>query len=132
MSGATSGTLQRMSQADAPGASDTTVLLGCVQASVVDARASGSASGSETRRNQQPMTPERTRLSIGDYLTMAGWVLVAVIFWTCVGFVVGMVIGMLPPEITKVPAAGLFVAAGTAVLLWFERRIDKSDDGRWR
>ena len=47
MSGATSGTLQRMPQADALGASDTTVLLGCVQAFVVDARASGPASRPE-------------------------------------------------------------------------------------
>ena len=75
---------------------------------------------------------ERTRLSIGDYLTMAGWVLVAVIFWSCVGFVVGWLIGVIPPEVTKVIAAALFVAVGMAVLLWFERRIDKSDDGRRR
>ena len=32
---------------------------------------------------------ERTRLSIGDYLTMAGWVLVAVIFWSCTVYAVG-------------------------------------------
>ena len=76
--------------------------------------------------------PERTRLSFGDYLTMAGWVLVAVIFWTCVIYVVGWVIGILPPEVAKVIAAALFVAVGMALLRWFERRIDKSDDGRWR
>ena len=76
------------------------------------------------------MIPER--LSFGDYLTMAGWVLVAVIFWSCVIYVVGWVVGMIPPEVTKVIAAALFVAVGMAVLWWFERRIDKSDDGRWR
>ena len=39
---------------------------------------------------------------------------------------------MIEHEVAKVLAAAIFVAAGLAVLLWFERRIDKSDDGRWR
>ena len=36
---------------------------------------------------------ERTRLSIGDYLTMAGWLLLLLIFWGCTGYAVGRGMG---------------------------------------